>query len=57
MGGGAKIYLLHKVELVRSVVEKRVEGIPLCHDMQERTWRGSSRGNFATLIPTCSHQF
>lgn len=24
------IYLLHKVELVRGMVEKRVEGIPLC---------------------------
>lgn len=24
------IYLLHKVELVRRVVEERVEGIPLC---------------------------
>lgn len=24
------IYLLHKVEFVRRVVEERVEGIPLC---------------------------
>lgn len=46
MGGG--IYLLHKVELVRCMVEKCVEGITLCHDMQERTQRGVLE---RTLLP------
>jgi hypothetical protein len=29
-GGREIIYLLHKVELVRGVVEKSIEGVPLC---------------------------